>query len=186
MPGRPARRDSPHYTSCQESRMRPPSLALAALGSFLFACNITPPDAQQQAIGCPSGQCNGAAFASQSVPPVVTAGTKFTAQVTLRNAGSTTWFRADDKGHYLGSQGPQDNVVWSTNRGWMDEGACIAPGDSYTFTLELTAPAEPGSYPMQWQMLEDAVEWFGATTPPVSIEVGDAAAGCERSSGTNA
>src|SRR5207302_7687719 len=56
----------------------------------------------------------------------------------------------------------------------------------YTFTVELTAPAAPGSYLMQWQMLEDAVEWFGATTPPVSIEVGDAAAGCQRSSGANA
>jgi hypothetical protein len=120
------------------------------------------------------GMKNAAAFVSQSVPPSVVAGGAFTVDVTMRNTGSATWTLAgtgNNDGYYLGSQDPQDNMTWGTNRGFMAAGDSVAPGQSYTFKLSLTAPASPGSYPMQWQMLENAVAWFGELTPVATVDV---------------
>ncbi len=91
--------------------------------------------------------------------------------MTYRNTGTTTWARFPAQGYYLGSQAPQDNMTWGTNRAFMDASACIAPGQSYTFDFALTAPSSPGTYTLQWQMLQDAVAWFGDMTPPVSVTV---------------
>jgi uncharacterized protein affecting Mg2+/Co2+ transport len=113
---------------------------------------------------------NGSQFVSQSIPASVAAGATFTVSVTMKNTGTTTW-ALGATGHFLGSEGPRDNMVWGTNRVFMKAGESVAPGSSYTFTGSVTAPTAPGSYPMQWQMLQNAVEWFGALTPPLSVVV---------------
>jgi hypothetical protein len=119
----------------------------------------------------PRPRANAAAYVSQVVPRQVTIGQTFSVQVTMKNTGTAAWSRAASKGYYLGSQDPEDNMIWGTNRGWMDPNARVAPGDAYTFDVSLTAPSTAGTRTMQWQMLEDAVEWFGETTPVVSIDV---------------
>ena len=107
---------------------------------------------------------HASAFVTQQVPATIEAGAAFTATVTMRNLGTDTWSRAD--GYFLGSAEPQDNFTWGTNRGWMDEGVTVAQGESVTFNLSLTAPSTPGVQHMQWQMLQDAVEWFGEESDP--------------------
>lgn len=119
----------------------------------------------------PAPGVNGAAFVSQNVPQQVAVGSPFAIQVTMRNTGTSTWARFADNGFFLGSQGPMDNFTFGTNRGWMDQDACVPPGQVYTFTLGLTAPAAVGTYPMQWQVLQDAVEWFGDITQAADIAV---------------
>jgi hypothetical protein len=143
--------------------------------------SVRPPDAGP--VSCPydagvaNGSCvqvcggNAASFVSQTVPSQVNAGGAFSITVTMQNTGTTTWSRFPVRGHFLGSQNPQDNSTWGTNRGWMDPSACVPPGRPYTFTFSVTAPSAPGSYPMQWQMLEDAVEWFGQKTPLLNVNV---------------
>lgn len=112
---------------------------------------------------------NAAGFVAQSVPTEVAPGQRFTATVTMKNLGSAVWTLRD--GYYLGSADPQDNFTWGTNRGAMQEGWYVPPGRDYTFTLDLTAPTEPGTYSMRWRMLQDAVQWFGPMSPNAVITV---------------
>lgn len=110
---------------------------------------------------------NYATFVSQSVPATMTAGQSASVLVTMRNTGTTTW---TPTGQYrLGSQNPQDNNRWGLSR--VELPRSVAPGQDVTFSLLITAPSTPGTYPFQWRMVQDAVEWFGEYTPNVSVTV---------------
>ena len=112
---------------------------------------------------------NGAIFISQNVPTTVAPGQTFTVNITMRNGGTTTWTAADN--YKLGSQNPEDNYTWGTNRIYLDNSVSVAPGDEYTFTFDCTAPNSEGVYDFQWRMVQDGVEWFGDYTPNVQITV---------------
>lgn len=103
---------------------------------------------------------NNAAVVSLSHPSSVVAGSVFSASVTMNNNGGTTW-TTDGTPHRLGSQNPQDNTRWGTSR--IGLSANVSPGQNHTFTANFTAPTTPGTYPFDWKMVEDGVQWFGAT-----------------------
>jgi len=114
---------------------------------------------------------NNAEYVSQSVPNPMCAGKSYTVSVTMKNTGVTTWTTG---GNYrLGSQNPQDNTIWGIGRVGLASGESIAPGQSKTFTFTVTAPSNPSTYNFQWRMVQDGVEWFGATTPNVAVNVID-------------
>ncbi len=117
---------------------------------------------------------DNAAFVSQDVSSSLAPGASFLAQFTMRNTGTTTWSEANR--FRLGSDNPQDNVTWSTGRIQIEGGVTVAPNDSYTFTANLTAPATPGSYTMQWRMVHEQVTWFGESTGLLTIQVVDVCA----------
>jgi RHS repeat-associated protein len=107
-----------------------------------------------------------AALAGQRVRAAMTSGQRYTVSVTMKNTGSTTW--TADAGYALGAQNPRDNTNWGIAR--VRPGAAVPPGQAYTFAIPVTAPAV-GSYDMQWQMLQEYVRWFGATSSaPVIVE----------------
>ncbi|MFE6892023.1 patatin-like phospholipase family protein [Streptomyces sp. NPDC057694] len=110
------------------------------------------------------GRLNDAVFVTQSVPASVRAHDAFSATFTLRNTGTTTW-RPEEQ-YRLGTQAPQDNTVWGTGR--ADLPGPVAPGDEVTFSVSLKAPAA-SRVAMQWRMVQDGVEWFGTSTPLVTI-----------------
>lgn len=114
---------------------------------------------------------NGASFVSQSVPTTLTEGASFTATITMKNTGSTTWTKSNL--YKLGSQNPQDNTTWGSTRIELQPSESVAPGAQVTFTLNGTAPASAGTYNFQWKMVQDNVEWFGATTDNLVITVGN-------------
>jgi hypothetical protein len=71
----------------------------------------------------------------------------------------------------LGSQNPQDNTIWGLGRVNLS-GDSVSPGTTTAFSFVVTAPSSPGSYNFQWQMVQDAVEWFGAKTPDnIAVQV---------------
>jgi len=114
---------------------------------------------------------NSASFTSQISPPTgVCTGTSTAVSVTMNNNGNTQWTDSGN-GYRLGSENPQDNVNWGFNRVYLAPAETIAPGASKTFSFTATAPATAGTYNFQWQMVQDAVEWFGAesTTVPVTV-----------------
>ena len=113
---------------------------------------------------------NASEFVSQNVPTSVTAGQAFTVSVTMKNTGSTVW-ELGPTGHFLGAEGPRDNSLWGTNRVYMKAGEKVLPGESYSFSGPVTAPLTPGNHPMQWQLLQNDVEWFGAKSPSVTVKV---------------
>jgi predicted GH43/DUF377 family glycosyl hydrolase len=56
-------------------------------------------------------------------------------------------------------------------------GKCVPEGQTKTFTFDVKAPATPGTYNFQWQMVQDGVEWLGDKTPNVVVAV-VSSAGC--------
>ena len=114
---------------------------------------------------------DNAEFVSQNVPASVAPGAGFQAEFTMRNTGETTWGEAD--GYRLGSWNPQDNDTWSTGRIEIQGATTVAPNDTYLFTANLTAPATPGSYTMQWRMVHEFAAWFGDPTAELTIQVED-------------
>jgi len=115
---------------------------------------------------------NAAEYRGQtSLPAQMTAGATFNAAVTMRNQGTSTWTAGGN--FRLGSQSPQDNRTWGLSR--VDVSGSVAPGAETTFRFTVTAPAIPGSYTFQWQMVQDGVGWFGTPTSSVTITVVSAA-----------
>ncbi|UMR29224.1 NBR1-Ig-like domain-containing protein [Massilia sp. MB5] len=111
---------------------------------------------------------NGAEFVSQNVPSTMVAGQRYSLTVVMRNSGTSTW--TAERKHLLGAQNPQDNLNWSPN-GRIALPASVAPGQTASFTFDVTAPATPGSYNFQWRMVEEFWEWFGSLTPNVAVTV---------------
>ena len=106
-------------------------------------------------------QVNNAACIGINAPDSVAAEQPFNASVTMNNNGTKPW-TTDATPHRLGSQNPQDNLRWGLNRislPWQP----VNPGQSVTFSFSATAPSSPGTYSFDWKMVEDGIEWFGAT-----------------------
>jgi len=104
---------------------------------------------------------NNAACGGISAPDSVTVGQTFSATVTMNNNGTKPW-TTDGTPHNLGSQNPQDNTRWGIGRVGLSS-ASVSPGQQTTFSFTATAPATTGSYPFDWKMVEDGIEWFGGT-----------------------
>ncbi len=101
---------------------------------------------------------NNSQFISQTVPDSISVGQTFDISVVFKNTGNKTW----TSGSYyrLGTQAPQDNTVWlGTNRVALPND--VAPGEQVTFVVSLTAPDKEGIFVIQFQMVQDGVEWFG-------------------------
>ena len=112
---------------------------------------------------------NSVRFVSQTVPQTMTAEQTYSGSITFENIGTNNWSEADK--FRLGSQNPQDNGIWREGRVYLAAGESIAPGQAKTFTFDVKAPATPGTYNFQWQMVQDGVEWFGDKTPNVVVAV---------------
>jgi hypothetical protein len=112
---------------------------------------------------------NNAVVVSVSIPASMTVRQTYQASVAMRNSGTTTWTAAAS--YKLGSQNPQDNTRWGMNRVNLAAGEAIAPGQTKTFTFNVTAPATAGTYAFQWRMVQDGVAWFGGLSTNVSVTV---------------
>lgn len=113
---------------------------------------------------------NGAAFISQSVPEL-TAGSALPVTITMKNTGNTAWTTAD--GYFLGSQAPESNTTWGINRVDLEEGEVINPGEEKTFSFDIQVPEDNGVYVLQWQMIQEPVQWFGSRSVATSMRIGE-------------
>ncbi|MEK9182501.1 MAG: Ig-like domain-containing protein, partial [Patescibacteria group bacterium] len=112
---------------------------------------------------------NSAQYVNQNVPATMTVGQKYYVNVTFKNTGTSTWTRND--AFKLGSQFPQDNTTWGANRFYLETSDTVAPGQSKTFTMPITAPSSPGTYIFQWRMVKELVGWFGDFSRSISVTV---------------
>jgi RHS repeat-associated protein len=108
---------------------------------------------------------DGAAFVSQSVPVVMAPGQTYPVSVTLRNTGGTTWAPGT---YFLGSENPEANTTWGTNR--VDLAVPIGPGAYVTLAFNVTAPSAVGVYNFQWRMVNNSTR-FGAYTTNYPVDV---------------
>ena len=105
---------------------------------------------------------NNASVVSLSAPGTVAVGEVFQASVVMNNSGTKTWASGGPNPHNLGSQSPQDNTTWGFGRVGLPFSP-VNPGQNATFTFNATAPSSPGTYAFAWKMVQEGVEWFGAT-----------------------
>jgi hypothetical protein len=97
-------------------------------------------------------------FKSQDAPTIVAPGTTQSVSLSFENSGITSWTNADTfKLVDLASE----SAVWGIMEIELGPGETIAPGESKTFTFDITAPAAEGVYKFQWQMTRDSVGLFG-------------------------
>ncbi|MGE0519941.1 MAG: M12 family metallo-peptidase [Candidatus Binatia bacterium] len=118
------------------------------------------------AVSVNASAVRGATFVSQSVPTSMVPGQAYTVSVTMQNTGGTTWTAASNYrlGALFGS--------WGATRVYLAAGESIAPGQQKTFTWTVRAPSTPGTYNFQWQMVQELVAWFGASSPKTTVVVG--------------
>lgn len=120
---------------------------------------------------------NYAQMVAFTAPTSMTAGGQYEVEVTVRNMGDTTWTSAGAKPWRLGSRAPQDNTTWGFGRVPLPEGVEVRPHETWVFKFTVTAPAQPGNYAMQWQMVQDGQEWFGQLSRQINIAVQPASGG---------
>ncbi|MDM8008522.1 MAG: GerMN domain-containing protein [Phycisphaerae bacterium] len=104
-------------------------------------------------------------YVSDTIPAQMAPGEYRQVQITLRDKG-VVWNEAH--AIRLGAVGDSDPFSAATRYTISGD---VAPGSTYTFTVNLTAPTTPGNYVTDWQMVRDGVTWFGATVTR-TIQVG--------------
>lgn len=107
---------------------------------------------------------DNAAMTSETVPSQMTAGANYTVSVRMQNTGNTLW--PTNSTYVLAAQNPANNTTWRATP--VNLTSAINPGDSFTFTFAVTAPAVAGVYNLQWQMQRAGV-FFG--TPALNTAV---------------
>jgi len=104
---------------------------------------------------------------SSSVPNTMFAGYSYAVSLTFNNYGDKTW-RAGTNIN-LGTQNPLDNTNWGLHRVALPHD--VGPYQNVTFNFTVRAPATPGFYNFQWQMVADQMAWFGSVSPATTISV---------------
>lgn len=112
---------------------------------------------------------NDAIFKSQDVPTTAEPGETLHVSFTMQNYGVTNW--TESANYQLKSVGNQAGV-WSTEHVTLDAGESIEPMSQKQFSFVITAPNDPGTYTMQWQMAKDSEYTFGQKTKAIEIVVG--------------
>ncbi len=110
---------------------------------------------------------NSSKFISQTLPENIEPGDTFNVSIVFQNTSDITW--SESSLYHIGSQSPQDNFYWGTNRLYLP--GDVAPGEQVTITATLSAPVDEGLYAFQWQMVQDGVEWFGEKSELVYFPV---------------
>lgn len=110
---------------------------------------------------------NNASVLSQTPPPTpILGGASFTAAVLMKNEGDTTW---SESNRYRLASVVAGNPFG--DRVYLGVGEQIAPLSSKNFSIVGQAPFAGGNYSFQWRMVQEFIQFFGATTQAVNITV---------------
>lgn len=112
---------------------------------------------------------NSAEAIIQSAPnaqEILYAGQSYPVKVRVKNIGTTTWTKKDL--YRLGAVG--DNNNFNMGRVELANGDKIAPGQEKTFSFYIY-PKVTGIQKLQYQMLQEYKEWFGAATKELTYTV---------------
>ena len=101
---------------------------------------------------------DAAQYVSDTIPPVMSAGEPYTVAITMKNTSFMPW---DAEGYRLGAV--DDSDPFAAGRQSIAAGETVEPGESYTWTFTMTAPATLGVYTTDWRMVHEQVCWFGDT-----------------------
>lgn len=106
-----------------------------------------------------------ATWVGDTIPRIMVKGQTSTATVTVRNDGWDTWSEADRYSLSYAIVNPgtavQDSNYDANGRYQIPSGT-VAPGQTVTFTVNVTAPSTNGNYDLYYDMVRDGVTWFHA------------------------
>ncbi len=115
--------------------------------------------------------CNMASFISDVTTPdntSITVNAPFTKIWRLKNVGSCTWTSGYqlvfDSGDQMGGPASQQLTAGT-----------VAPGQTIDVSVNLTAPAAPGTYKGNWKLREPGGSLFGLSTGPFWVQIKAAA-----------
>jgi hypothetical protein len=125
---------------------------------------------------CGSPPAYGAQFVSQSFPLASTTLTMVEGQVIpsfieLKNTGTKAW----DSSTRIGTTQPRDRKSAFADASWLADNrpgavkGTVAPGATYKFAFNLTAPAQAGTFDEFFGVVQEGVAWFsdsGQGGPP--------------------
>lgn len=144
-----------------EERCAPPQLLAQADPYRLYIANAHPR---------PRAPLPDSAFRAEinvpMIPATVAGGKELQLRVLIKNASDTLWpgcqpgagkFEINLGSHWLNANGQ----VASKEDGRTLLPADLAPGQETIVTFEVEAPAEPGDYVLEIDMLQEGVSWFG-------------------------
>ena len=103
------------------------------------------------------------------VPDAVRVGASVPVTLDIRNVGSRTWPAADSAPEYTnGSHAVRISERWCQERGNDCPGflsrhnllQSLPPGETQSLTFVIAAPATPGFYELQFDVLQELVDWF--------------------------
>lgn len=107
-------------------------------------------------------------WGTPGVPCEMKAGSKQPVSVTVKNVGDQYWYAASSTATGRGAirlsarwWSPRDSkvpVIEYDRR--ADLKTNLGPQQTATLTVEVTAPATPGSYRLQFDLVEEMVVWF--------------------------
>ena len=109
---------------------------------------------------------DNAAMTSQTIPAQMTVGLNYTVSVRMQNTGNTLW--PANSTYALAAQNPANNTTWRATPVTLT--SPVAPGESFTFTFPVKAPATLGLYNYQWQMQKAGV-FFGTPSANTGVNV---------------
>jgi len=124
------------------------------------------------------------AWTAHTIPPVMKAGAAQRVSVTIQNSSSVPWPSVTS----TGNQPPQAGAVRLGYRWWSassptpiaepssraDLDRAVAPGESATVSIVVTAPVVADDYTLQLDLLQELVTWFeprGADQLLVPVQV---------------
>lgn len=173
--------------------MKPLSLCSLLLCLGLVSCTSTPQPTTSGPAAQPEGPRVAAAlpdnaFKAQieiaNAPAKLRVGEKVTIEVHVKNVSDATWYaRGGDV-----NPSPDNKFFIAAGNRWMQQDGKLVtnmdgrygldknlkPGESTTVPLQVTAPATPGEYSLEVDLIQEQVAWFsdkGSPTAKVKLSV---------------
>jgi len=114
---------------------------------------------------------SSAYVAGNDIPAMMVKGQSYTITVDMTNDSPTSWDTSD--GYQLMAVSPVGTTRWGTTTVPLSGGTLVDPGDTATFTFNVTAPTTVGWYPCDWQMAKGSDTFGEAATGAVYVQVTD-------------
>ncbi|MBI3772938.1 MAG: hypothetical protein HY272_09590 [Gammaproteobacteria bacterium] len=109
-----------------------------------------------------------AEFVYQDVPQKMNANRDYNVVLQFKNTGKTSWTKSQ---YALATTEASDDLTWTISRIELPGNTLLRPGGFQTFRFTVRAPATPGQYPFQWQLLHLPTNRFGAGSDKLNIDV---------------
>lgn len=105
-------------------------------------------------------------------PALLAAGTAYTVRTRVWNRGTGVW--PTHRKIKLANHWLTDSVMAVQDDGRSELPVAVAPGESVELDLVVTAPAEPGEYELQLDVVQELVSWWadlGSQVVTIPVEV---------------